>query len=111
MDQLAQSGVLYHGLNVLGGGPTLAGIVLAAIAVFIIEREFLKATGFALAGAILTFFGLIHGEAIGIGSSPEVAVSYLGVAAILFGCAKFAVPAAKAIEMPHGHDIRAEPAE
>src|SRR6202007_2310111 len=48
MDQLAQSGVLYRGLDVLGGGPTLAGIVLAAIAVFIIEREFLKATGFAL---------------------------------------------------------------
>ncbi|HUH84719.1 MAG TPA: hypothetical protein VLX85_08905 [Stellaceae bacterium] len=111
MAHLAQSGVLYHGLDVLGGGPTLAGIVLAAIAVFIIEREFLKATGFALAGAILTFFGLIHGEAIGIGSSPEVALSYLGVAAILLGCAKFAVAAPKAAEMPHGHDMRAEPAE
>jgi AGZA family xanthine/uracil permease-like MFS transporter len=108
-DKLAQVGVLYHGLDVMGGGPTLAGIVLAAIAVFIIERQFVKATGFALAGAVLTFFGLIHGEAIGINSSPEVAVSYLGVAAILFGCAKLAVAQPQAA-MP-GHGVRAEAAD
>ncbi len=60
----------------MGGGATLAGIVLAAIVVFIIERDFVKASAFALAGAVLTFFGLIHGEAIGIGSSIPVAISY-----------------------------------
>jgi len=39
-----------------------------AITVFIIDREFDKAAGFALAGAIFTFFGFIHGEAIQVGS-------------------------------------------
>ena len=39
---------------------------------------------------VLTFFGFIHGEGIGIGRSPAVAVSYLLVAAILFGCARSA---------------------
>ena len=72
--KLAQVGVLYKGLETLGGGATLAGIILGAITVFIIEREFVKAAAFALAGAVLTFFGFIHGEAIGIGSSPAVAV-------------------------------------
>jgi nicotinamidase-related amidase len=50
----------------------------------------LLATGFALAGTIFTFFGFIHGEAIGWGSSPTVEVGYLGVAAILFFLSRFA---------------------
>jgi AGZA family xanthine/uracil permease-like MFS transporter len=82
--------VLYKGLETLGGGATLAGIILGAITVFIIDREFEKAAAFALAGTIFTFFGFIHGEAIGIGSSPAVAVSYLGVATILFALSKYA---------------------
>jgi adenine/guanine/hypoxanthine permease len=88
--KLAQVGVLYKGLETMGGGATLAGIILGAITVFIIDREFEKAAAFAMAGTIFTFFGFIHGEAIGIGSSPAVAVSYLGVAAILFTLSKYA---------------------
>jgi AGZA family xanthine/uracil permease-like MFS transporter len=88
--KLAQVGVLYKGLETMGGGATLAGIILGAITVFIIDREFEKAAGFAIAGTIFTFFGFIHGEAIGIGSSPAVAASYLGVAVILFALSKYA---------------------
>jgi AGZA family xanthine/uracil permease-like MFS transporter len=88
--KLAQVGVLYQGLETLGGGATLAGIILGAITVFIIDREFDKAAAFALAGTFFTFFGFIHGEAIGMGSSPTVAVAYLGVAAILFFLSKYA---------------------
>lgn len=88
--KLAKVGVLYGGLETFGGGATLAGIILGAITVFIIERELEKAAAFALAGTVLTFFGFIHGEGIGLFRSPEVAVSYLGVAAILFLCAKYA---------------------
>src|ERR1700761_2340281 len=87
---LEQVGVRYQGLETLGGGATLAGIILGAITVFIIDREFEKAAAFALAGTIFTFFGFIHGEAIGIGSSPAVAVSSLGVAVILFTLSKYA---------------------
>jgi AGZA family xanthine/uracil permease-like MFS transporter len=89
--KLAQVGVLYDGLATLGGGATLAGIILGAITVFIIDRAFERAAAFALAGTILTFFGFIHGrEGIGIGSSPAVAVSYLAVAGLLFYCARYA---------------------
>jgi AGZA family xanthine/uracil permease-like MFS transporter len=80
--------VLYGGLETLGGGATLAGIILGAITVFIIDRAFEKAAAFALAGTLLTFFGFIHGEGIGIGRSPQVAVAYLAVAVLLFACAK-----------------------
>jgi adenine/guanine/hypoxanthine permease len=90
LDKLGQNGVLYHGLSVMGGGSILGGLVIAAIAVFIIEHQFMRAAGFATAGAALTFFGFMHGEAIGFGQTPLVAISYLAVAAFLVGCAKFA---------------------
>ena len=89
--KLAQVGVLYDGLATLGGGATLAGIILGAITVYIIDRAFEKAAAFAMAGTILTFFGFIHGaEGIGVNRSPTVAISYLGVAAILFYLARHA---------------------
>jgi AGZA family xanthine/uracil permease-like MFS transporter len=91
-DKLAQVGVLYPGLAKLGEGAILTGLVLPAIAVFIIEREFAKAAGFALAGAVLTFFGFMHGEAVGFAVSPVIAAGYALVAAGLFYSAKQALP-------------------
>jgi adenine/guanine/hypoxanthine permease len=90
MDKLGQVGVLYHGLEVLGGGAILGGLVLGAIASFIIERQLLKASAFALAGAVFTFVGLIHGESIGFGQSIPLALSYLMVAAMLAYTGKYA---------------------
>ncbi|HSJ02837.1 MAG: regulator [Verrucomicrobium sp.] len=90
LDKLGQVGVLYHGLEVMGGGAILSGVILPAIAVFIIDRSFVKAGAFAVTGSILTFFGLMHGEKIGIAESPMMAVTYLLVAGVLFGCAKYA---------------------
>jgi AGZA family xanthine/uracil permease-like MFS transporter len=100
--KLASVGVLYQGLQTLGGGATLAGIILGAITVFIIDREFEKAAAFAFAGAIFTFFGFIHGEAIEVGSSITVAVGYFGVAAVLFFLSKYA-EFHPLVEDSHGH--------
>jgi AGZA family xanthine/uracil permease-like MFS transporter len=94
LDNLGQAGVLYHGLEVLGGGAILGGLILGATASFIIERELVKAAMFALAGALFTFVGLIHGEAIGFAKSLPVAFSYLSVAGILLVSAKYAKAAA-----------------
>jgi adenine/guanine/hypoxanthine permease len=89
---LPQQGVIYHGLEVMGGGSILAGLVLGAIAVFVIERDFLRASAFALAGAVMTYFGFMHGEAVGIGGglgvTPGVALAYAVMAAGLFALAK-----------------------
>ena len=90
MDKLGQVGVLYHGLEVLGGGAILGGLMLGAIAALVIERTLDKAALFALAGAVFTFFGLMHGEAIGIAQSLPVASSYLVVAAMLWLASKYA---------------------
>ena len=85
MDKLGQVGVLYHGLEVLGGGSILTGLVLGAIGVFVIEKKFVEASAFALTGALLTFFGFMHGESVGLAVTPTVAVAYTIVAVFLFG--------------------------
>ncbi|RXH35193.1 regulator [Bradyrhizobium nanningense] len=89
---LPQQGVFYRGLEVMGGGSILGGLILGAIGVFIIERDFEKASGFALVGAVLTYFGFMHGEAVGIGGgfgvTPAVALAYAAMAAGLFAASK-----------------------
>src|SRR5216684_3480236 len=88
MDKLGNVGVLYEGLSVMGGGAILSGLVLAAIGVFVVEKKFVEAAAFALAGAILTFFGFMHGESVGIAVTPVLAVAYLIVAIFLFGLSR-----------------------
>jgi AGZA family xanthine/uracil permease-like MFS transporter len=88
-DKLAQNGVLYHGLEVLGGGAILTGLVLGAIAIFVIERKFMQAAAFAFAGAVLTFFGFMHGESVGVAVTPSVAIAYAMVALFLLGLSKY----------------------
>jgi adenine/guanine/hypoxanthine permease len=46
-----------------------------------IDKRFVNAAVFALAGALLTFFGFMHGEAVGIAVTPTVAVAY-GIVAV-----------------------------
>ncbi len=88
---MAGGGVLYEGLQIMGDGAILAGLVLAAITVFIIERQFEKASAFALAGAVLTFFGFMHGQSLGINVTPMVALAYVMVAGFLYACARFSI--------------------
>src|SRR5271155_4932786 len=88
LDKMANNGVLYAGLKVMGGGSILTGLVLAAIGAFVIDKKFVNASAFALAGAILTFFGFMHGEAIGIAVTPVVAIAYLIVAVFLFALSR-----------------------
>ena len=107
--KMAQNGVLFHGLEVMGGGSILVGLVLGAIGVFVIERKFINASAFALAGAVLTYFGFMHGEAIGIGNglgvTPSVTLAYLIVGGFLFALSK--QPAMATSDMP----AKAVPAE
>jgi AGZA family xanthine/uracil permease-like MFS transporter len=110
VSKMKDQGVLYDGLRIMGGGSILGGLILGAIAVFVIDRDFMKAAGFAFAGSIMTFFGFMHGERIGIAQTPTVAVSYLGIAIIFACCAKFATVAAKPpieIHEPQGDEVPA----
>jgi AGZA family xanthine/uracil permease-like MFS transporter len=108
-DKLANVGVLYPGLQTLGGGAIPTGLVLAAIGANVIDKKFVHAAAFALAGAVLTFFGFMHGEAVGIAVTPTVAVAYGIVAVFLYALSRY--PAlAPALTGP-GEIMAASPAE
>src|SRR5271167_1957051 len=110
LDKLGNNGVIYAGLKVMGGGSILTGLVLAAIGAFVIDKKFIDASPFALAGAILTFFGFMHGEQIGIAVTPTVATAYLIVAVFLFGLSRSPASALDRTA-PHEAIPEATPAE
>ncbi len=111
MSGMAQNGVLYHGLEIFGAGAILTGLVLAAIGVFVIERQFDKAAAFALGGAVLTFFGFMHGEAVGFAVTPMVALAYAMVAVFLYACDKLNWVTAAEPEPIPASDPHIQPAE
>ncbi len=74
--KLAGTGVLYKGLESVGGGSVLAGMVLGAMAVYIIDNQMRRASIWAFAGALLAYVGLIHGAQLGWAVSPLVALGY-----------------------------------
>src|SRR6202045_4508673 len=108
-DKLGNVGVLYPGLQTLGGGAILTGLVLAAIGANVIDQKFINAAAFALAGAVLTFFGFMHGEAVGVAVTPTVAVAYAIVAAFLFALSRY--PALPPALTSHHEIVAATPAE
>jgi AGZA family xanthine/uracil permease-like MFS transporter len=108
LDKLGNNGVMYAGLKVMGGGSILTGLVLAAIGAFIIDKKFVNASAFALAGAVLTFFGFMHGDSLGIAMTPTVATAYLIVAVFLYG---LSLSPASAFDRSAPHEAIAEPAE
>ena len=62
-DALGAQGVLYAGLERLGAGAVLAGLMLGAIAYFIIAKEYSRAIVYTLIAAVLALVGLIHDPA------------------------------------------------
>src|SRR5438105_1676599 len=90
----------------------LALVPVVAIGVFVIERDFVKASAFALSGAVLTYFGFMHGEAVGIGGglgvTPAVALAYAMVAAGFFAVGKYGTSTAS---ISHPEMPLAAPAE
>jgi AGZA family xanthine/uracil permease-like MFS transporter len=111
VDKLANVGVQYTGLQVMGGGAILTGLVLAAIGAFIIDKKFVNAAAFALAGAVLTFFGFMHGEAVGIAVTPTVAVAYAIVAVFLFALSRYPALAPALTTSTSSEVLHATPAE
>jgi AGZA family xanthine/uracil permease-like MFS transporter len=66
----------------VGGGSVLAGMVLGAIAVCVIDNKMRDAVVWSFAGAVLSYVGLIHGAQLGWGVSPLVSLGYLMFAVI-----------------------------
>jgi oligoendopeptidase F len=60
----------------------------AMFAEFQLAMHEIREQGHALSGAVLTFFGFMHGESVGFAVTPTVAIAYAIVAAFLFGLSR-----------------------
>ena len=58
------AGVVYDGMVLFGGGAVVAGLILGAIAVFVIDREYTRAIVYTVIGAVLAALGFIHAAQI-----------------------------------------------
>ena len=84
MDRLEAAGVLYHGLETLGGGAIITSIIWAGISISIIDGNSKSAAIYAMLGACLSFLGVIHSEQLAWAASFSLTAAYALVAAVLF---------------------------
>jgi AGZA family xanthine/uracil permease-like MFS transporter len=104
-ENIANAGAIYKGTMLLGGGATLAGLLLGAITAFLIDRKFFWSAGYCAAGAVLGFIGLVHGAKVGWDIGPQIALGYLFAAVILlaFGLMNRGKP----VELPTDDEVEA----
>ena len=85
-----------HGMISLERGFIFTSMILAAIGVALIERQFAKAGGWSLAAALLSALGIIHAYQVtpggitsqfGLFAAPEFVWAYLGLALLFFAMA------------------------
>ena len=87
IDNLIAGGVVYDGLVLFGSGAVLAGVLLGAITVFIIDHRFWAAAVTAGIAAVLSFFGIINATSVGINASFAVTLGYVFFAVIMIAFA------------------------
>ncbi|WP_034511223.1 hypothetical protein [Blastococcus sp. URHD0036] len=109
-DALNGAGVVYDGLNTLGQGAVLAGLVLGAITTFIIDKRFVHAAVAAGVGTVLSFIGLIHAPKVEWAADPQVALGYLlfGVVCLGYGLISRNAPDAPAGPLDEEPALHAE---
>ena len=94
-DALNNAGVIYDGLLKLGEGAVLAGLLLGAIAAFMIDRRFYWAAGYSALAAALTCVGLIHGAEVSLDFASvqlKLALGYFFVALVCLAFAAMKIP-------------------
>jgi AGZA family xanthine/uracil permease-like MFS transporter len=70
LDARNGAGVVYDGLQTLGEGAVLVGLILGTMVTFILEKKFLYAAIASFAGAVLSFIGLIHAPEVAWAANP-----------------------------------------
>jgi AGZA family xanthine/uracil permease-like MFS transporter len=84
-----------YGLIALSQGALLVSMIWAAALAYMLDRRFLPAAGWMVAGAVLSFLGVIHAyilspagivNKLGIFVAPEFTISYAAGALFLVAC-------------------------
>ena len=92
---LATNGVIHEGLTKLGEGAVLAGMILGAIAVFMIDRRFVWAAAYSFLGAGLAAVGLIHGAEVSLdfdAMQMKLALGYALMGVVCLAFSRMGIP-------------------
>ncbi len=92
---LATNGVIHEGLTKLGEGAVLAGMILGAIAVFMIDKRFVWAAAYSFLGAGLAAVGLIHGAEVSLdfdATQMKLALGYALMGVVCLAFSRMGIP-------------------
>jgi len=119
VEALGERDLHLHGIIALSQGFLLTSMVLAAVLVFLIDREFLKAAAWTAGAAILSMLGLIHAydlteagvrNRFGLAAAPWFGAMY-ALGALLLVVVHFThrtidapAPAEKEVDPPRAHE-------
>ncbi|WP_440896715.1 NCS2 family permease [Amphibacillus sp. Q70] len=76
-----------EGIVPLGNGAMFTGILLGAMTVAIIDKNFKLASLFSLIAAFLSFVGFMHAPSLAFNAAPDFAIGYLLVTVFFSYCA------------------------
>jgi AGZA family xanthine/uracil permease-like MFS transporter len=82
-EAIHKAGLSYGGLRTLGAGSLVTSMILCATTIALIDRRLKAAASWALAAAILAWFGLMHADRVGWGEAPGASLGY-ALMAVLF---------------------------
>lgn len=68
-----------EGIVPLGQGAMFTAIIIGAITVFIIDKDFYKAAIFSAIGSMLSFFGFMHAPSLAINAAFDYTIGYLSL--------------------------------
>ena len=108
---LLQQGAHFQGHLALSQGAILTGLIWGAIVASVIDGRFRNAGGFALAAAVMSLFGVIHGASLHWPDFNPVSMGYLIAAGFLFIYPRFHSqdePAEEALPLNNGQGTPAE---
>ena len=108
---LLQQGAHFQGHLALSQGAILTGLIWGAIVASVIDGRFRNAGGFALAAAVMSLFGVIHGASLHWPDFNPVSMGYLIAAGFLFIYPRFHSqdePAEDALPLSNGQGTPAE---
>jgi adenine/guanine/hypoxanthine permease len=83
--KLAASNILYRGMEMMDQGVVITSMLLGAIGALVIDHRWKAASVVAVLAGVLAYVGLIHAPRLGWNMSPQLTISYLVVAGILYG--------------------------
>ncbi|MFV0334994.1 MAG: xanthine/uracil/vitamin C permease [Tropicimonas sp.] len=105
---LLQQGAYYEGHLALSQGAILTGLIWGAIVASVIDGRFRVAGGFALAAAVMSSIGVIHGPSLHWPELNSIAIGYLISAAFLIIYPRFLGDDAPQAEAEDRPEIAAE---